>query len=269
MPIPLRRRWGRWVVYQPLFCQFLAIFSELTIDAEPFLRAVYERYRYVSKWNLLLEKPVLGLPDQVRQQVMYTHVLPLAGGADSYTADRRMNLQRADRRVGNVPGWELGQSDDVAPLLTLFRENHAAAIGVGEWAYNLFRNVFAVVQQQGLGTLHYAYASGQVVAGVLFVEQHGRIIYLFNAASAEGRRLNARSLLIDQLIQKEKEKAMLLASPTQPVLDFESPEKPGVVSFYESFGARPQPFIALSWSRLNWLERVALATAKKAKQLIS
>lgn len=256
LPVPLRRRWGRWVVYQPLFCQFLAIFSKYPVDAEPFLRAVYERYKHASKWHLLLDRPLAGLPDQVRWQVLYTHVLPLADGTDSYTADRRMNLRRAVRRIGNVPDWQVLSSTDVEPLLRLFRDNHAPEIGVGEWAYDLFRVVFAAIQQHGLGTLHYAYASGQIVAGAFFVEQHGRVIYLFNAANADGRRLNARSVLIDALIREGQKKATTAMPPIRPVLDFESPEKPGVVSFYESFGAEPQSYIAFSWSRLTWLERV-------------
>ncbi|MBO0952503.1 GNAT family N-acetyltransferase [Fibrella forsythiae] len=265
LPIPLRRRWGRWVVYQPLFCQFLAIFSPQPVDAEPFLRAVFDRYNHASTWNLLLEKPAFGLPDQVRQQVRYTHVLPFRKGTNAYTADRRMNLRRAARRIGNVPDWQLRRSTDIEPLLALFRENHATEIGVGEWAYDLFRGVFTVIRQQGLGTLHYAYVAGQLVAGALFVEQHGRIIYLFNAANAEGRQLNARSILLDRLIRDEQKKATMSAQ----LLDFESPAKPGVVSFYESFGAEPQPYITLTWSRLGWLERAALTGLKQLKRLIS
>ncbi|MEZ0539082.1 GNAT family N-acetyltransferase [Fibrella arboris] len=269
VPIPLRRRWGRWVVYQPLFCQFLALFSRQPVDPTPFLQAVFDRYRYASSWQLLLDAPLFDLPLQVRCQVMHTHVLPLRTGTASYTADRRMNLRRAARQLGNVPDWQITESVDVDPLLRLFRENHAAEIGVGEWAYTLFRGVFAVVQQRELGTLQYVWAAGEIVAGALFVEQHGRLIYLFNAANAEGRRLNARTVLIDRLIQEKQKKAPMPTSSVWPVLDFESPDKPGVVSFYESFGAVPQPYVVLSWSRLSWLERSGQRLLKQVKALIS
>lgn len=264
LPVPLRRRWGRWVVYQPLFCQFLALFSEKPIDAAPFIKAVYDRYRYGSRWQLLLD-PMPNLPPQVRWQVMHTHVLPLVemgskrdaiswrdGIPHSYTADRRMNLRRATRRVADVPDWQLTESTDVEPLLTLFRENHADQIGVGEWSYNLFRATFRAVQERGLGTLQYAWAGGSIVAGALFVAHHKRIIYLFNAANAEGRRLNARSILMDNQIREGTEKAAMAPH----LLDFESPDKPGVVAFYESFGATPQPYVSLSWNRLTWVEKL-------------
>lgn len=255
MPIPLRRRWGRWVVYQPLFCQFLALFSRQPLDPSPFLQLVYERYRHVSKWHLLLSEPLPGLAAQVRQQVLYTHILPLQV-TTNYTADRRMNLRRATRRIANVPDWRVAESTDIEPLLALFQENHAGGIGVGKWAYALFRGLHTAIQQQGLGTLRYAWAGGQIVAGALFVSQHGRLIYLFNAANAEGRRLNARTILIDELIRETGQKATDLAPPVPLVLDFESPEKTGVVAFYESFGATPQPYIVFSWSRLTSFERL-------------
>lgn len=264
LPIPLRKRWGRWVVYQPLFCQFLALFSEQPLDPAPFLQAVYARYRHASRWHLLLNEPLPGLPAQVRQQILYTHVLNLGESILPYTADRRMNLRRAARRIANVPDWQVSRSTDVEPLLTLFRENHADEIGVGEWAYALFRNLFAAIQKQELGTLQYAWAGDRLVAGALFVAQHGRIIYLFNAASAEGRRLNARSILLDELIRQELKKAQTGSLLTRSVLDFESPEKPGVVAFYESFGAVAQPYVACSWSRLTWLERLGKRLLSKA-----
>lgn len=257
LPIPLRRRWGQWVVYQPLFCQFLAIFSNQPIDPGPFIQAVYDRYRHGSVWQLLLDSPLPGLPAQVRQQALSTHVLPLRDSyrktTPNYTPDRQMNVRRARRRVANVPDWQLTESIDVEPLLRLFQENHAADIGVGEWAYTLFRVLFKALQARELGTLRYAYAGGQIVAGALFVKQHGRITYLFNAANAEGRWLNARTFLLDELIQTEQNQA----TPKPALLDFESPEKVGVVSFYESFGAVAQPYVRLSWSRLTWIERLA------------
>ena len=272
LPIPLRLRWGRWVVYQPLFCQFLALFAEQPTDPVPFLQAVYARYRYVSKWHLLLEAPCAGLPAQVCQQIMHTHVLELSSvlSADhsptqnrqpQYTTDRRMNLRRAASRIADVADWQLIESTDSEPLLALFHENHAPGIGVGAWAYKLFRGLFVAVQQRGVGTLRYARAGGQIVAGALFIEQYGRIIYLFNAANTEGRRLNARSILIDELIQTK----LKGAGPEPQILDFESPEKPGVIAFYESFGATPQPYVVFTWSRLTWLERLGKRVLNKVK----
>ncbi|MBO0934724.1 GNAT family N-acetyltransferase [Fibrella aquatilis] len=254
MPVPLRKRWGRWVVYQPLFCQFLAIFSQEPLDVAPFINAVYDRYRYASKWQLLLAEPMPGLPTLVRQQVRHTHVLGVGGSQSeqpAYTTYRQKHLHRATNRSAAVSGWRVDESMDLEPLLTLFRENHADEIGVGDWAYDLLRALFRAAAPRGLASLQYVWAGGQVVAGALFLAQHDRIIYLVNAANAEGRRLDARSLLLDKLIQAERKKATDLPL----LLDFESPDKQAIINYYESFGATAQPYLLLNWSRLTWLER--------------
>jgi Acetyltransferase (GNAT) domain len=273
MPVPLRKRWGRWVIYQPLFCQFLAIFSQKSIDPTPFLEALGKRYRYASSLHLLMPEPLPALPGWVQTRTLFTHVLLLTNAQSvpphqsiphtqlvaRYTPDRQMNLRRAINRTNDVVDWQLVNSENVEPLLALFRENHADTIGVGEWAYDLFRGVVAVLRAHGLGTLRYACVAGKPVAGAFFVEANGRIIYLFNAADAEGRRLNARTILLDEAILNGTKKAT-----DRPLLfDFESPDKPGVVSFYESFGAVPQAYTALTWSRLTWLERIVRYCIKR------
>ncbi len=122
MPVPLRRRWGRWVVYQPLFCQFLAIFSARPQDPAPFIRAVFERYRHASVWHLHLPRPVGGLPSRIHQQIGYTHTLRL-DTEPAYTPDRRRNLRLARQRVVETVDWHLTESTDFEPLIELFREN--------------------------------------------------------------------------------------------------------------------------------------------------
>lgn len=252
MPVPLRRRWGRWVVYQPLFCQFVAIFSSQPIDPTPFIEALAARYRYASRLCLRLHTTLSNVPAYVQQQILYTHVIGSTDAIPPYSADRQMNLRRARRRVAQTPYWQVIDSDDVRPLLTLFREHHADEIGVGEWAYGLFEQVFQTLHQRGAVRLRYACVGNVPVAGAVFAEQHGRIIYLFNAANAEGRRLNARTLLIDEALQNAA------AHPVSGgrLFDFESPDKPGIVYFYESFGATPEPYLQVGWNRLTWAGRL-------------
>ena len=166
----------------------------------------------------------------------------------NYTPDRRRNL-----RLAEAAHWTVIDSTDPEPLLTLFRNHHADGIdgGVGEWAYAILRRLIQALQQRGLATLRYALCNGQIEAGALFVQEGNRIIYLFNAASETGRRGNARTLLIDQVIQVNSGKPMLF--------DFESPQKESIVDFYRSFGAVEDVFREVRWSRLTVVERVAKA----------
>lgn len=246
MPVPLRRRLGRWVVYQPFFCPMLAVFStDSTIDTSAFVAAVVARYRYGARLSLHHCPP--DLPAAVTRQTRYTQVLDLSAGYEAllagYTRDRHLNLRRARQA-----DWTLADQTDPEPLLALFRQHHADTIrgGVADWAYTMLRTLIEALQQRGLATLRYTCQHGQPEAGVLIAHSAGRLVYLFNAASETGRRGNARTLLLDTVIRE---------SAGQPALfDFESPEKTSIVDFYRSFGTVDEPYYTLRWNRLTRLE---------------
>lgn len=259
MPVPLRRKFVAgiaydWVVHQPLFCQMLAVFSPDTIDPTLFLAAVRQRYRYGSVLCMRSEHDPLPDFDIVRQRA--THVLDLSVGYETisrnYTCDRQLNLRRATNF-----GWTTLNSTDPEPLLTLFRNHHADSIdgGVGDWAYGILRNLTRALQARGLAMLRYALHNDRIEAGALFVQDGSRIIYLFNAASEGGRRGNARTFLIDQVVRANADKPLLF--------DFESPRKDSVVAFYRSFGAVEEPFREVRWSRLTLVERYARVLMKR------
>ncbi|MDB5240821.1 MAG: hypothetical protein JWP57_1446 [Spirosoma sp.] len=254
MPVPLRRKFGRWVVHQPLFCQFLSVFSrDEAVNPMSLLQAVQQQYRYGSIL-CLGQFPHLAVGfNAIRQRT--THVLDLSVGyeviAGRYTRDRKLNLRRAIDY-----NWLITDSTDPEPLLNLFRTHHADGIdgGVGEWAYTILRRLIGALQQRGLATLRYALVNEQTEAGALFVQEGNRIIYLFNAASQTGRKGNARTLLIDQII---RERAGHSHTGKPLIFDFESPEKETVVDFYRSFSAVDDLFWDVRWNRLTVLERAA------------
>lgn len=247
MPVPLRRKWGTWVVYQPLFCHFLNVFiSGETLDETPFYQALQQRYRYGSVLCLQSSETLLPTFDNVRQRT--TQLLNLSVEYDTlarqYTRDRKLNLRRALQY-----GWTVTDSPDPEPLLALFRANHAAGIegGVGEWAYDILRMLIQTLQNRKLATIRYALSDGQIEAGVLFVAEGNRIIYLFNAASKTGRTGNARTLLIDRQIRENAGRSVA----GKPLLfDFESPQKQSIIDFYASFGATDSVFAEVRWNRL-------------------
>ncbi len=263
MPIPLRQKQlmgvpYEWVVHQPFFCQFLSVFSRTpTLDPTPFFRAMHQRFRYGSIFTTSQQPADFSWFDTF--QLRTTHVLDLSVGYEAihqnYTRDRKLNLLRALRA-----NWTIIESADPEPLLSLFRENHADTIdgGVADWAYAMFRSLTNELSQRSLATLRYAVRDERIEAGALFVEEGNRLIYLFNAASPIGRRGNARTLLIDQMIQKKAGKRV--------IFDFESPEKPSIRDFYSSFGPVEELFWAMRWSRLSKLERMLQYVRNKLKK---
>jgi hypothetical protein len=136
------------------------------------------------------------------------------------------------------------ESHDPNPIIDLFRTHHASQIGggVAETAYQLLGKIVNVLFRKKAAKLVYALKNGQIEAGALFAIFDNRIIYLFNAASALGRKGNARTWLIDQIIQEYAESDF--------IFDFESPEVKSIADFYQSFGAKKEAYLSLHYNDL-------------------
>ncbi len=259
MPVPLRRKFGQWVVHQPLFCQFLSVFArpDILVDTADFYLAMRRHVRYGSSFFSWQEPPEQGFWASPRLNYVLDLRLAYSEIRQGYSADRRTNLRRAESRCTEANGWAIRTATDPEPLLDLFRQHHAQGVdgGVADWAYDRLRQLFRVLQGRGLTTLRYADRHGQPEAGALFVEYAGRIIYLFNAASAAGRQVNARTLLIDQVIREKAGQSLRF--------DFESPDVPDIARFYESFGAQPEPYWLVRYERLTWPERAVRSLMRR------
>jgi hypothetical protein len=265
LPVPVRRKYGIRFVQQPLFAQFLGIFSPETVPpeiAEAFGRELARRYRFVVRLAL---RPGVEFGAVGTFETLETHVLsldrPHAAIRAGYSADRRMNLKRAERA-----GWVVVEGREIGTLVQLFQRNHSHRIagGADPAAYPLLERLFAECEARGLSTLRYAVRDGQIEAGAWFVTWGGRAIYLFNAATEAGRRGNARTWLIDQFLAEHAESGLLF--------DFESPAIDSIADFYQSFGAQPEPFGVLRYNRLpGWvkglwrLKKTVLLTAETGR----
>ena len=246
MPLPIRQKWGWQVIQQPFYCQLLGVFTNASVDpslaGSRLLKALAAAFRYISIYSGRFSKGVV-FPETMKERVAVTHILslhpPYRALWQQYSQDRKNNLQ-----LGRNFGWQTRQSLDIEPIIGLFRENHAAQIqgGVSDNAYVLLRKVADVLHRQNALRVVYAFKDEKIEAGALFAVFDRRIIYLFNAASPTGRKGNARTLLIDKIIQEY--------AGTDFIFDFESPEKASIASFYRSFGATEEEYKLLTYNNL-------------------
>ncbi|MGV3602151.1 MAG: GNAT family N-acetyltransferase [Dyadobacter fermentans] len=249
MPLPIRRKWGIHVPYQPQFCQYLGIFSKYELTGEQcqaFMRALLDRHQYVSSYsfnpeNYDLMRPVLGHLTDLHVEIFKTHWLDLRRSYDKvyegYAKDRKVNLRKSA-----VFGWQIVESDDFKPLIKLFIENHAFKIGrVGAETYRTLEALGKRCIDQGCGNLLYACAGG-VHAGFLLVRYGERVIYLFNAADGLGRKGNARAFMLDAYFLEN--------SSGRLVFDFESPQKPSVAGYYAASGSATMSFFHITRNAL-------------------
>lgn len=247
LPIPIQHKYGISFIHQPLFCQFLMIFSPKIIDYQLFVEELFKNYRFSAKFNLAI---IPSDDNLLSIKPLQTHLLDLSPDYQTiyqqYSFDRKQNLKRALKA-----NWQLEESQDVRPMIQLFRQNHEYQIrgGVAQKAYIILEKLFAEIQKRGLGKLWYATQQGQIEAACWFVFSGNRVIYLFNAASSVGRKGNARTFLLDKFFQEHAGKNYLF--------DFESPTIEAIDQFYASFGAKTEVFWQVSWNKLprlvNWV----------------
>ncbi|MCF2518246.1 GNAT family N-acetyltransferase [Dyadobacter sp. CY351] len=266
MPIPIRRKWGFQVVYQPIFCQYLGLFSLKPLSGlqlESFLRVVSKEFSYIAAYQFSPENSIRlsalahTFPDFNFSQ-KHTHWLHLKGDVQQldagYSKDRKRNLVRSKGY-----NWEVQRSADIQPLIKLFKENQTARIpgGIDPDAFNRLEALFNVLQARQQAELYYGLSSedihaghlhagyphaGHPHAGILIVKFGGRAIYLFNAADQKGRKDNARTFMLDHYFRSIQDETL--------IFDFESPEVGSIAQFYLSFGSFPVSFYAIRRNEL-------------------
>ncbi len=246
MPLPFTRKWGFRKLQQPLFCQFLGLFSttELTpAVAGAFLDAMNRRYRYIAAYhfnpyNTSLREQISSFRG-LQARSFSTRWLPLSGTGPEiragYSPDRRSNL----RKSRELP-WTIHAGGDPGPLMEMFRANHAHLIpgGVDPGAYAQISRLYRMLAGKGMAVLYYALLDDRPEAGIMVITCGDHYIYIFNAATETGRRGNARTFLLDSFFGEVSGRSGL-------IFDFESPEKKPVADFYKSFGAREEQYVSI------------------------
>ncbi len=254
LPVPVQRRYGLYLVHQPLFCQFLALYSAESLPVavqKDFIKALLAKYALIASYQLNFpEASVLSSFTELSLRQMHTHVLSLEAPYETlhqgYNRDRKMNVKRAYQA-----DWTCREGSDIIPLAEFFRQHHAHQIegGAHPGAYTLLESLFQACEERGYSDLWYAEKHNRVEAGAWFVTFRQRTLYLFNAATPEGRKGNARTFLIDQFIRQR--------AGTQALFDFESANVTSIAEFYASFGSQVAAYYELRSNRLpkviQWL----------------
>ena len=259
LPLPERTRLGFRYLRQPLFAQQLGLFSlapATSADWQEVGRLLRRHFRFISHYAFNVGNPVpaaesgLARPGAARATYHLSLRPAYAAVAAGYHPARRRQLNQARRQ-----GLTVEPTTDLEQLIRLF-DRHTAPkiyglIGEGH-AYPLLRKLYQEAHQRGMAAIWQAKtATGEVVAGMLLLEYKNEVIYLFNAASAEGRATRAISLLLDSYFAAHAGSGLHF--------DFEAPEIPSLVQFYSSFGSVAAPYFTISYNRLPWPVRLLRA----------
>ncbi|SEI72730.1 hypothetical protein SAMN04487995_1900 [Dyadobacter koreensis] len=238
MPLPVKKKWFIEVIQQPLFCQYLGIFSSRDLSksvVEEFLKSLDRNFRYISTYNFNPSntanlRPLIRRFNTFRLSENTTFLLSLRSCYENlsagYSLDRKTNLKRSFKE-----NWSFEKSQDFKPLVEMFQQNHESKIagGVRKSTYEILSQLLEQISENQSLEIWYAIKDDLLHSGVLIVKSENKAIYLFNAADKIGRKGNARTIMLDKFFQENADSSILF--------DFESPDVESIASFYRSFGA--------------------------------
>ncbi len=268
-PVTVSQKWTIAYIAQPIFAQQLGLFGTYTPnDFLEIIQLLRHKFKFVAHLNLneTSQNLITNYNHYLFSdaKIFQNHTLDLSLGYakiyENYSLDRKKNLKK-----GQENNWQVTESKDIKAIIDLFDKNHSHQIegGIQKDTYQILTKLFTELEARKMSKLYLATLNGKIEAAAWFVFCGNRIIYLFNAASAIGRKGNARTILIDNIIKKYADEGI--------IFDFESPSIASIDGFYKSFGAKTLTFTQLKWNKLPkiinflWkLKRVGSSTINTA-----
>ncbi|MFA0962499.1 GNAT family N-acetyltransferase [Roseivirga sp. BDSF3-8] len=259
-PLPVRRKFGKQLLRQPVFGHQLGLFAQgkAKPDKESLVRAIdlichtfpyidglalHGTGRYELSGTTLIRHNYLI---DLRQS--YNQIL------NAYAGNRRREISAAAQA-----GIVVQKTNGPEKMVEVFRKYIEPGIyGIDGTEYPMFHALFKKWQQMKAVTVYESVLQDQWLAGAAILRWHNRLIYIFNASTPEGKRLDALSLLIDRVVAEH-------AGSNVPLwFDFEAPASQSVLDYYRRFGGRKETYHVIHQNNLPQI----LKTIQKARKWI-
>ncbi|MBL7967701.1 MAG: hypothetical protein JNK09_11930 [Prolixibacteraceae bacterium] len=243
MPLVNASKMGIGYVYQPFFTQQLGVFSNFPPEPEivnSFLNAIPEKFRLTDMKLNLGNRPT-SKSFQISENKTYH--LNLQTGLEfiqkNYNTNTKRNIQKAiQNKVFISPVYDI-------PMFLDFTQSNLKLKSpeVKPKHFSALQKVISFALYNQTGEIYGAWDStNSLTAAAFFVTTNQKSIYLAASSNSAGTEQSAMFLLIDQYIQNNAGKHL--------ILDFEGSNLPGVARFYAGFGATPQTYFSVHQNRL-------------------
>lgn len=232
-PLPYKNRLLFKQFYQPFFCQQLGLFFTQQQYAERVNECITLARKKSPKIYMQLNtsNPVSG--ENISSRV--THHIPLqrsyADITNHYSGVVKKNLKSAGKK-----NLILTDKISVQECVAFIRKNVGDKVSnMNEKDYNdLFVLMERCVSEKKGMVKSVVTDNGNLLAVVFLLHSRGWYIYLSAAASAEGKKNNAMTWLIDSFMQE--------FAGQNAIFDFEGSSIPGIAQFFKSFGGEEKYF---------------------------
>jgi hypothetical protein len=240
MPLPWRKKWGTFYLYQPFLTAQLGVFGN-NLSAELialFFGAVPARFRY---WDFSLNHQNLFSIGNYTIYQRANFVLPLT---KSYQDLRKAYRENIRRNIRKCTSYGCVAKKDV-PIYDIIELAGWQAKETAPGEFAAFANLFHLLAGKGMAKTYGMVAkNGDLLASAAFLFSHNRAYYILVGNHPNGRTLGASHALIDAFIQDHAAGDILL--------DFEGSDMRNLAFFYSSFGAQQEIYTAIRLNRLPW-----------------
>jgi hypothetical protein len=179
---------------------------------------------------------LLPPPRSFRISTQYSYILLPATSADvamsRYNDTMRYTIRQAPDQV------IIQKQPDIDLLIRLvasvFKQKQ---IKEPPWIRSILPRVAHEIMERGCGEMRFALQQDRVIAGSLVAWDEKHTYYLVGGRESDEKGQSAHAYLLHD--------AIISAGARGQDFDFEGSMIPGVASFFQSFGARPVPFVRL------------------------
>lgn len=252
-PLPVFRKFGFQYLMQPFYMQQGGIYSPHEVTQQvirEFLTAIPQRFRYIQL-NLNVGNRAISIPKfELRER--RTHHLALNKPYDQLFSEmkpsKRNKIRRAMKQDLNlIKRLQPGQ------MVKFWREHVGTYLPeMDTKAYDrLLELLHVLYRHKKLYTVGAYDEQQEMVAMAAFIRDRHYYIYFMSAATPDGKKMAAPSLLIDEFLHDH--------APARQQLDFEGSEVPSIAKFFKSFGAEEVIYLQAFANKLplylRWLKK--------------
>lgn len=230
MPLPKRKKYFIHYIYTPCFTQQLGIFSSKKVDQkllEDFIKSIPSKFKSIA-YNF-------------NNIVISNNVIPKKNLVIDLNQDYQDIYKKYKR--GRKYQLKLSQKQDLiikaCPpnlLIEYFKKDKAESVSYTPKDYEKLSMLMNYCTKEDKGIVYGVFnkTDDTFLGGSFFMKSPTRIIYLFSTVTHLGRKLNIITLLINHMLSKHSKSNLLF--------DFEGSMIPGIASFFESFGSKPETY---------------------------
>jgi hypothetical protein len=233
-PLPIKKKLGINIIYNPFFCQQLGLFTDAShpMFESTCLRFLQRKFLYCNinlHYNSVAESSSLF-------KLRYNYILPLNQPYEKIRENFSKNTNR------NITKYKLHKVftrpfSDANQFALFYEKNLSSQIrGYSAKHTKYLENLIRESVQRGMAEMIAAYTNPQnpPVAMALFIKFKNRIFNIAPISFQQARETGAMTFIIDEMIRKY--------ANSDTILDFEGSSVESIARFYKGFGAKQQNF---------------------------